>query len=768
MTGDPFSRLAPFIREFIYEKKWTGLRNIQEAAISAIFGSEEHILIAAGTASGKTEAAFFPVLSSLWEHRPASIGALYISPLKALINDQGERLRPLAEEAGIPLWRWHGDVPGSHKQKLLDKPSGILQITPESLEALLLRHPEKLPRLFSELAFVIIDEVHAFMGTERGGQILCQLARIEQACGRKVPAGGRRKHQNPRRIGLSATLGDYRQAMDWLSLGSPGRGGANILIKDEKLKRRINIALEYYSRSRGGEKDYYESLYRQCRGLRCIIFTNSRLDAEETIAGLRTLSLKTRGDDRYRIHHGSVSPALRGEAEKELRESHHPVTMAATSTLELGIDIGNLDRVIQIGPPSSVSAFVQRLGRSGRRTGVSEIYFTYLDETPAPRPEAALSPAGADPSTAFSALPWVMLKTIAVIELYLKEKWIEDAPGQPLPYNLLLHQTLSILASLGEHSGEDLAARVLSLPCFSGIDTEDFSQLLSCLNAASLTEKTENGNYILGLEGEKIVNHYSFYSIFAGGSDYRVLRGHRELGRINFIPPIGGGIILGGQSWQVERVDPKHREIHVYPGDAGSTRVWRGGGADIHPRVIKKVKEILLNDETYYPYLFPSAGEHLEESRRLAGETGLTKSSWIDWAAGEDEKTENGAAEDGGKARIRINRFSLFPWLGSRGMRTLLLILQYGGFKKALSLRSVSRDNDYSLTVESALPVPLFKMELKSIINSLDDASSLIDPQTVPPSGKFDALLPRQLLVKQYAANMLDLGEIKKWAETIA
>ncbi|GHT67881.1 ATP-dependent helicase [Spirochaetia bacterium] len=705
-----YARLAPFIREYIYEKKWDELRDIQNECIGAVLDREEHILIAAGTASGKTEAAFFPVISVLAEKKPATVGALYIGPLKALINDQGERLKPLAALGEIPLWLWHGDAPDNQKKKLLAEPAGILQITPESLEALLLRRPEKIKALFAELTFVIIDEVHAFMGSSRGSQILCQLARIETAAGCR-----------PRRIGLSATLGDYSQAMDWLSLGT---GKKTILINEGKTKRRVSIALDYFSQSRGEEQHYYEALYRQCRNLRCIIFTNSRLEAEETIAALRTVSARRHGEDQYHIHHGSISAALRAETEKTLRESTQPITAAATATLEMGIDIGSLDRIIQIGPPLSVAGFVQRLGRSGRRTGKPEIYFTYLDES------------------LHESFPWALLKTIAIIDLYLKEKWIEPAgnPGASLPYSLLCHQTLSILASLGEHSPAALAQRVLSFPVFSQITTEDYRELLTGLAASRLIEKTEEGGLIIGLEGERLTAHYSFYSTFADSSEYRVLHGDRELGKVNFLPPLGSGIILGGRCWRVEKADPRNREILVTPGEAGSLRVWKGGGADIHPRVVQRMREILCGSEIY-PYLSPSAASLLEDARRRAADWNNEQGGfWI-------KRSESGG---GG--------FTLYPWLGSKGMRTLLLVLQHEDHRKTLRINSLYRESDFALHIGSSLAMPLFREELKNIFLPLD-LDSLLRADQIPLTDKFDQYLPAKLLIKQYAASMLDIKE---------
>ena len=173
---DVFGRYAPFIQDFIYRSNWQNLRAIQAAAGEAIFESDENVLLAASTASGKTEAAFFPILTLFDEDPPASVGCIYIAPLKALINDQFGRLNDLCEEAGIPVWHWHGDVSASHKKKLLKHPSGILQITPESLEALLLRKHGEIPNLFGDLRFVVIDEIHSLLRGDRGGQTLCLIA----------------------------------------------------------------------------------------------------------------------------------------------------------------------------------------------------------------------------------------------------------------------------------------------------------------------------------------------------------------------------------------------------------------------------------------------------------------------------------------------------------------------------------------------------------------------------------------------------------------
>ena len=207
-----YGRYAPFIQDYIYRSGWQTLQGVQNAAGEAIFGTEENVLLTASTASGKTEAAFFPLLTLLAEDPPASVGVLYIAPLKALINDQFTRLSELCEEEGIPVFHWHGDVSQSHKNKLIKHPQGILQITPESLEAMLLHRHMDISRLFGDLRFVVIDEVHSLMRGDRGLQTLCLIERLSRMAGVR-----------PRRIGLYATIGDPEASGRFLASGS-GRG----------------------------------------------------------------------------------------------------------------------------------------------------------------------------------------------------------------------------------------------------------------------------------------------------------------------------------------------------------------------------------------------------------------------------------------------------------------------------------------------------------------------------------------------------------------
>lgn len=403
MSKSAFERYAPFIQEYIYRKKWTDLREVQVEACDAILDTDKHVIIASGTASGKTEAAFFPILTLLEQKPSDSVGIMYIGPLKALINDQFDRLSELLEDAQIPVWSWHGDVSQAHKKKALKVSKGVLQITPESLEALVMRHPGDACRLFSDLRFIVIDEIHALMGEDRGLQVLCLIDRLEKMTGCV-----------PRRIGLSATLNNYAPAMEFLTSGSDKSA---IAVGIQSHKRTISLCVESFilpddeSKAVSVMNQYNKFLYDNCHNKKCLIFTNSRQNAEKTIGDMKKEAEKRNESDVFYVHHGSVSAELRKEAETALKENEGPTVAAATLTLELGIDIGDLDSTIQLGAPFSCSSFVQRLGRSGRRTGKSQMMFLNLYYDSHKKP--------------LEAMPWSLLCSIAIIQLYLEERWVE-------------------------------------------------------------------------------------------------------------------------------------------------------------------------------------------------------------------------------------------------------------------------------------------------------------------------------------------------------
>ena len=390
-----FDRYAPFVQDYIYRNRWENLRAIQVAAADAIFNTDENVLLSASTASGKTEAAFFPIITLFSEDPPASVGCIYIGPLKALINDQFTRLTDLCEEADIPVWHWHGDVAQSHKSRLMKRPSGILQITPESLEAMLLHKHAAIPKLFRDLRFVVIDEIHSLLRGDRGGQTLCLIERLSRIAG-----------VNPRRIGLSATIGDPERTGEFLSLGT---GRKTIIPKIEAKGSKWRLSMEHFyvkdmqAAEGKGIQDALPVLeektaeapnnadpglgyiYEHTRGKKCLVFVNSREECETVTTTLRQYCDIQHEKDRFLIHHGNLSASYRETAEGIMKDDSQYMTTVTTATLELGIDIGRLERAFQIDAPWTVSSFLQRMGRTGRRESPPEMWFVMREDEPEAR-----------------------------------------------------------------------------------------------------------------------------------------------------------------------------------------------------------------------------------------------------------------------------------------------------------------------------------------------------------------------------------------------
>ena len=356
-----FDRYAPFIQDYIYRSGWQSLRAVQNAAGDAIFNTDDNVLLTASTASGKTEAAFFPILSLLDEKPSSTVGVLYIAPLKALINDQFGRLNELCEEQGIPVTRWHGDVSQSKKRKLLKKPEGILQITPESLESLMINKHMEIPSLFGDLRFIVIDEIHSLLRADRGGQTFCLIERLCRLAG-----------CDPRRIGLSATIGNPEEAGKFLSAGSRRQcviprfdGGKEVwrlsmehfFNTDPQADDGIPIVMEALAEEPRTDTAPKAAdpgmgyIFEHTRGKKCLIFTNSREECESVCQHLRQYCEANHEPDRFLIHHGNLSASYRESAEEEMKDDDNLMSVCATATLELGIDIGRLERAFQIDAP---------------------------------------------------------------------------------------------------------------------------------------------------------------------------------------------------------------------------------------------------------------------------------------------------------------------------------------------------------------------------------------------------------------------------------
>jgi len=722
---DAFNRLAPFIQEFIYQNKWEELRGNQVAACEVIFDTDDNLLLSSGTASGKTEAAFLPVLTELYNKPSKSVGVMYISPLKALINDQFKRLEQLLLDSNIPVTKWHGDASQTRKIKLIKNPEGLLQITPESLEGLITNKRGACLALFSDLRFVIIDEVHYFMRDARGLQLLCVLERLKQLTG-----------VNPRRIGLSATLGDLSLAKNWLNTGTGRQCAAPVA---QEGKKRVKLHIERfvnYADKRDlteadgsgnvvnvtsgdiGDREHYDYLFKQTLDKKTIIFTNSREETELIMAHLREIALKNKAPDVYRVHHGNVSALLRENTEDEMKSADEKIVTGATVTLELGIDIGSLDQAVQVGAPLNVSSFAQRLGRCGRRGQVPQLLFTFVESVKI------------NSADVIGPINWEFIRTIAIIELYLKDRWIEPIPPQNHAYNLLYHQTMSYLKSNGEMSPANLAQSLLSLGSFKKIPQDDYKRLLSHLISIEHLQRTERGGLIIGREGEKIINSHKFLTVFLAPEYLLVKDENRTIGTVDKVYPAGVRFALAGLTWETVEVNEKSKVIFVKRVPGISVVDWDVDfEAELHTVLVRKIRDILKSDESF-PYLSERCKQRLAEIRYIARNSGILGNL---------------------VTPLSEKKYAIFPWVGTRQLMTMNYALRHRKTKSKLPWITC-------LYLEVIFDGAKKELELiiEDILRSDLDLYDLPLPEKVQVTGKYNEFIPLDLLRKQFIEDYLD------------
>lgn len=768
MTENIFERFAPFITEYIYRRGWDGLRPVQSEAARVIFDTDDNLLLSSGTASGKTEAALFPIISLLSQEELSSFGCLYIAPLKSLINDQFGRIDELLDLSGVPVYHWHGDVAASHKTRALRDPRGILQITPESLESMLMNRSNDIPRIFGQLRFAVIDEIHVLMGSDRGSQIIAQLSRIAHLIG-----------HHPRRIGLSATVGDLKLAAEWLGAGT-GRRTEAPYFRDERTSWRLGLQ-HFYNTDTGrldsedalaasqinsgtavaagvpstGEPRTagqagadekaasdtpdsrpetvdamldpgYEYLYDCTKGKKCIVFSNSREETEYVTATLRQIAERRGEPDRFLIHHGNLSAQLREEAELRMKNEEADVVTCATVTMELGIDICRLERVLQMGSPVSVSSLLQRIGRSGRRGGVPEMMMVFREDVPLPNTPLP------------QLIPWELIRAIAIIQLYIEERFIEPPSLKKMPMSLLFQQTLSVLTASGSLTPRELAGKVLPLPPFASVSREDYKELLVAMIKGDWLEMTEERELIVGLRGERLTSSFKFYAVFKDSEDYTVRCGSDEIGTITTPPPVGDRFALAGRVWEVEELDNERKLIYVKSVAGKMPIEWPGDYGEIHTRVLQRMRRV-LEEDTVYPYLKKNAADRLRAARDCARRTGMLRRSLV---------------------HLGGYTWCLFPWLGTRSFRTL---------RRFIPEATPARFGLSGIDFEGCCYIT-FKLQSgdarglcahwASVASSGISTEELVPHGYAPSFDKYDGAIPPDLLRRAYAADRLRVDEL--------
>lgn len=613
---------------------------MQETAIRTILNGEDDAIVTAATAAGKTEAAFLPICSRLIDDpTTAGVQVLYVGPLKALINDQWRRLDGLCESLEIPVHRWHGDVTATARQKLIRHPDGILLITPESLEALFVRRGSDVARIFAALRFVVIDELHAFIGSERGMQLQSLLHRTELMLHRRV-----------RRVGLSATLGDMSIAADFLR--PPNRRAAPAaIVKSDEAGSGVKLRLYGYKQPlREAEtndedeedetaRSIAQHLFKNLRGSNNLVFANARSNVEFYTDLLSRMCAGANLPQEFFAHHGSLSRELRSYVEEELKRGDRPLTVICTSTLEMGIDIGAVKSVAQIGPPPNVASLRQRLGRSGRR-GEPAILRLYIQEKTL-----------TDRSSPQDAIRVNLVETIAMVNLLL-EKWVEPPLAEMVHGSTLVQQILSLIAQYGGVTAADAHAFLCERGPFQHVSRPMFLALLRSLAAHDLIAQMNDGLLIHGVKGEKFVNSYDFYTAFVTPDEYRLVTAGTQLGTLPIVNPITAGsfLIFAGRRWRVVGVDEEKHVIDLVPAAGGRVPIFDNGGrGNVHDGVRREMLAIYTSDDIPL-YLDQAAADLLHEARENFARFALNRANYIHCGDGA----------------------LYFPWYGSMAMNTLV------------------------------------------------------------------------------------------------
>jgi ATP-dependent Lhr-like helicase len=768
-----FSRLHPALQEALYRMRWTKLRQIQVDAIHEIFDGTGDMIIAARTAAGKTEAAFLPILSHMLAEPSRGVRAIYVGPLKALINDQFSRLEQLCDEAEIAVHKWHGDVSSSPKRRLLEQPSGVLLITPESIESLFVNHAHRLGTVFDALAFVVIDELHSFIGTERGAHLRSLVSRLSAKSALAV-----------RRVGLSATLGaEVGSAARWLRPSHAEAGGKRrtdwqsvpptdgvarerntdgqsvpptigvdgepttdsqsvaptVRIIEDPEKKSIQLRISGYLAHARRElrsdqeaddsdsaaslesdlpKDVFETFY----GKTALIFANAKRDIEQLADGARREAERRGLPDRFKVHHGSLSKGEREETEEALKATQ-PTATFCSSTLELGIDVGNVKLVGQIGPTWTVNSLTQRLGRSGRKDGEASVIRIFIEED---EPDQN--------SSLFHRLFPDLLQATAMTELLL-EKWCEPPEVDRLHLSTLIQQVLSVITE-GGGARADLLHRALVLAGgFPNVDQATLARVLRSMGSQDLIEQTPEGLLITGLRGEKIVRHHDFYVAFVVQQEYRVNHAGHQIGSVAFVPEFEEErfLILAGRRWRILNIDHDRKAITVEPSPGGRVPVFHSDGwEDIHPRVRQMMKGLLERTDTL-AYLDINAREMLQQARATARHAGLLRTPLF---------------QDGADT-------IWFTWTGTRIQRALLGLGEYFGGLKV-------EDEGIALVFKKA-SVAQVQAVYHGFLNDCPDAVALAGRCPHRVREKYEVFLSDDLTAEVFARERIDLkGAVDK------
>ena len=597
MTRSVFGRFAPALQEAIGSRLgWTSLRPVQEEASEAILDGKNAIVLAP-TAGGKTEAAMFPTLSILIEHAAEGVGAIYLAPIKALLNNQADRLGLYTEMVGLRRFLWHGDVSAAERRAFLADPTELLMTTPESLEVMLASAKVPVNKLFADLRMIVVDEVHALAGTDRGAHMLSVIERIADYS----------KH-DVQRVGLSATVGNPAVILEWLR-GTSKRDGVVVDPPKTAKPREIAIILEADPFVLAGQAA------GMAAGKKSLFFCESRALTEAIAERMRD-----RGTDVF-VHHSSVSLTERRLAEERFHAGGS-AAIVCTSTLELGIDVGDLDLVFQANAPGTVSSFLQRMGRTGRRDG-RNANTTFFCETLA-----------------------AVMQAVALVEL-AREGWVESIPPQTRCWPVFVHQLLAFTLEAGGVPRVEAWRKLSRLPDLAGIARAEFDAVVDHMIAIEYLFEA-GGQLSMGEVAERIYGRKNFlelYAVFSSPQFYRVMTasgaeiGSLDQGFVDGLVEAMTSFLLGGRAWLVQAIDHKQRIVTAIPAPRGKKPAWGAFGSKMLSFALsQKIKWLLVEDKTFGYLSEPAAvalAQHRESFAGLLGPSGAAlqgdQRSWRWW-----------------------------------------------------------------------------------------------------------------------------------------
>ena len=549
-----FDQLHPALQHHIVNSLgWRELRPFQDAVIPAVLAGE-HLIILAPTAGGKTESAFFPAVSRMLTEGWSGLSILYICPIKALLNNLDVRLERYCSLIGRRSTLWHGDIKPSARRRILRDPPDCLLTTPESLEVMLDSATVDAKSLFSNLRLVIVDEIHAFAGDDRGWHLLAVLERIARIAGREI-----------QRIGLSATVGNPDALLEWLT-GSC-LGPRRVFRPDREARSDAEVLLDYV----GSLENAAVVISRLHRGQKRLVFVDSRARAEQLGASLRKFDVTTF------VTHSSLSQEQRQQAEHAFAARENCV-IVATSVLELGIDVGDLDRVIQIDAPPTVSSFLQRMGRTGRRGSIRNCLILATDDDS-------------------------LIRAAGLLDLW-SSGYVEPIVPPPLPYHILAQQLMALTLQEKGIGRRELWEWLVTVSAFSDMHAEQREQVLQWMLDHEILW-SDQGIVSFGQKGEEAYGRKNFlelFSVFLSPPLFSILHGRQELGFVDELTFLGKKdgpriLLLGGRAWLVNHIDWQRRLAYVEPTDATGKSRWKGWIRGLDFPLCQSIKRLLISKD---------------------------------------------------------------------------------------------------------------------------------------------------------------------------